>query len=194
MLGTPFFIALFNLSLIFFRVGLFTVGGGLVAITLMSQELIPAYLDENSFYSFIAVAESTPGPIGVNMSTYIGYERLGIIGAICITLAFVTPSFLSILAIAKMSSSFQDNKVVQKCFYGLKAASASLICVAVYRVFVSSVMKIELFRLHKSYLYLLGYKEAGFFVLLLLFSMKMNKDLHPIFLILLGAVFGIVFL
>lgn len=192
MLTTPFLISLFHLSLLFFRIGLFTVGGGLVAITLMSGELIPEYLEEDAFYSFIAIAESTPGPIGVNMSTYVGYEKLGVLGAIFLTIAFVLPSFLSILVIARMRASFQNNKIVQKCFYGLKAASAALICVAVYRVFVSSIMKVELFHLHKSYIYLVGYKEAIFFILLLFFSTKVKQGVHPVFLILLGAVFGII--
>ncbi len=192
MAQTFFLSTLFNLSLIFFRVGLFTVGGGLVAITLMNDELIPEYLQEDVFYSFIAVAESTPGPIGVNMSTYVGYEKLGIIGALCITLAFVFPSFVSILLIAKMQRKFQNSQVVQKCFYGLKAASAALIFVAVYRVFVVSVLKMEFFRL--SHLNLPGYKELGGFIVLLLFSMRWTKGMHPVFLILLGAVFGFFFL
>lgn len=175
----------------FFRVGLFTVGGGLVALTLMSQELVPAYLEEDSFYSFIAVAEATPGPIGVNMSTYVGYETLGVLGAMCLTISFVLPSFLSILVIAKMSSNFQANKLVQKCFYGLKIASVALIGVAVYRVFTSSVLRVHFY---EHFGYFISLKEVIFFVLLLLFSIKLFKRVHPVFLILLGAGFGIVFL
>lgn len=194
MLQASFLITLYRLSLLFFRVGLFTVGGGLVAITLMSDVLVPDYFQEQAFYSFVAVAESTPGPIGVNMSTYIGYEKLGVLGALCVTLAFVTPSFISILAISKMHSSFQKNTVVQKCFYGLKTTSVALIGVAVYRVFTSSVLNISLFSLSSHFIDFVKGKEAVFFVLLALIAFKLAKGLHPIFLILLGAVFGIGFL
>ena len=185
------FFKLLHLSLIFFHVGLFTVGGGLAALTLMHQELVPEYIDEPSFYSFVAVSESTPGPIGVNMSTYIGYDKIGILGSVCLTLAIILPSFITILFIARASSKFKDNVIVKRCFYGLRAASAGLIGVAIYRVFVSSILTIDLFKLHKSLLYLLNYKAFGFFALLLTLSLTVFKKIHPVFIIVLGGIFGV---
>ncbi|MGP1415805.1 MAG: chromate transporter [Treponema sp.] len=185
---------LLYLSFIFFYVGLFTVGGGLATITLMYQELVPIYIDETSFYSFVAVSESTPGPIGVNMSTYIGYNTLGILGSVCLTLAMVLPSFTVILLISRASASFQNNMIVKRCFYGLRAGSAALIGVAIYKVFVSSVLTIDLFKLHRSFAYVINYKAFIFFAFLLILSFSVLKKVHPVFLIVLGGIFGVLFL
>lgn len=188
------FFKLLNLSFIFFRVGLFTVGGGLATLTLMHQGLVPDYIDEASFYSFVAVSESTPGPIGVNMSTYVGYNSIGILGSVCLTLAMVLPSFIVILAIARASSSFQDNLIVKRCFYGLRAASAGLIGVAIYRVFVSSVLTIDLFKFYRSLAYIINYKAFGFFAILLILTLTIFKKVHPVFIIVLSGIFGVLFL
>lgn len=188
------FFKLLNLSFIFFRVGLFTVGGGLATLTLMHQGLVPDYIDEASFYSFVAVSESTPGPIGVNMSTYVGYNSIGILGSVCLTLAMVLPSFIVILAIARASSSFQDNVIVKRCFYGLRAASAGLIGVAIYRVFVSSVLTIDLFKFYRSLAYIINYKAFGFFAILLILTLTIFKKVHPVFIIVLSGIFGVLFL
>jgi len=188
------FFKLLTLSFIFFRVGLFTVGGGLATLTLMHQGLVPDYIDEASFYSFVAVSESTPGPIGVNMSTYVGYNSIGILGSVCLTLAMVLPSFIVILAIARASSSFQDNVIVKRCFYGLRAASAGLIGVAIYRVFVSSVLTIDLFKFYRSLAYIINYKAFGFFAILLILTLTIFKKVHPVFIIVLSGIFGVLFL
>ena len=188
------FFKLLNLSFIFFRVGLFTVGGGLATLTLMHQGLVPDYIDEASFYSFVAVSESTPGPIGINMSTYVGYNSIGILGSVCLTLAMVLPSFIVILAIARASSSFQDNVIVKRCFYGLRAASAGLIGVAIYRVFVSSVLTIDLFKFYRSLAYIINYKAFGFFAILLILTLTIFKKVHPVFIIVLSGIFGVLFL
>lgn len=194
MFSSVFALKLLHLSLIFFRVGLFTVGGGLAAITLMHQELVPGYIEEKAFYSFVAIAESTPGPIGVNMSTYIGYEEIGVLGSVFVTFAMVLPSFISILIIAKAHSKFQKNAIVQKCFYGLKSASVALIGVAIYRVFLSSVFTLELFKLKKSFAYLIGYKELIFFCFLFALSLTILKKIHPVVFIVASAVCGVFFL
>ena len=188
------FFKLLNLSFIFFRVGLFTVGGGLATLTLMHQGLVPDYIDEASFYSFVAVSESTPGPIGVNMSTYVGYNSIGILGSVCLTLAMVLPSFIVILAIARASSSFQDNVIVKRCFYGLRAASAGLIGVAIYKGFVSSVLTIDLFKFYRSLAYIINYKAFGFFAILLILTLTIFKKVHPVFIIVLSGIFGVLFL
>lgn len=188
------FFNLMHLSFIFFYVGLFTVGGGLAALTLMHQELVPTYIDEANFYSFVAVSESTPGSIGVNMSTYIGYNAIGVLGSVCLTLAMVLPSFITILVIARASSNFQDNVIVKRCFYGLRAASSGLIGVAIYKVFVSSILTIDIFKLQRSLAYILNYKAFCFFVVLLILSITILKKLHPVFIIVLSGVFGVLFL
>ena len=183
-----------SLSLMFFRIGLFTLGGGLVAIALMHQELVPKYIEEEAFYSFVAVSESTPGPIGINMSTYIGYETLGILGSLSLTLAIILPSFISILIIAKLSAKMQHNAIVKRCFYGLRVASVALIGIAIYRVFVSSVLDIEAFKTDGVLASIVRYKEFLFFLSLLSLSFTLLKKVHPIFFIIGSAFFGVFFL
>ena len=84
----------------FFYIGLFTVGGGLVAITLMQQTIVEkGLISVDQFYNMIAISESTPGPVGINMATYLGYEFYGIPGAIITSIGEVLPSIITILII-----------------------------------------------------------------------------------------------
>ena len=94
--------SLLQLAFTFFYIGLFTIGGGQVAITLMQQSIVSAGLiSQEQFYNMIAISESTPGPIGINMATYIGYELYGVPGALAVTGAEVLPSIIIILIIAR---------------------------------------------------------------------------------------------
>ena len=194
MIVSQFVSKLLSLSLIFFQVGLFTVGGGLASLTLMSQNLVPEYIEEDAFYSFVAVSESTPGPIGINMSTYVGYEQMGVIGSLCLTLALVLPSFISILIIARASKKFQNSIAVQRCFYGLRVASVALIGIAIYRVFVSSVLNIGAFKTDGVLTSIVRYKEFLFLLSCLFLSFTILKKMHPVFFIIISALFGIFFL
>ena len=101
----------------FFFIGLFTIGGGQVAITLMYQELVDSgIIDAELFYNMLAVSESTPGPIGINMATYLGTEMFGVWGGIITTLGTVTPSVIVILIIARFFSRMQDTLAVKSLF------------------------------------------------------------------------------
>ena len=92
---------LWSLFWLFFYIGLFTIGGGQVAITLMYQALVDkGIIDAELFYNMLAVSESTPGPIGINMATYLGTEMFGVWGGIITTLGTVAPSVIVILIIA----------------------------------------------------------------------------------------------
>ena len=111
----------FELFCIFFYVGLFTIGGGLVAITLMQQTIVErGYISPESFYNMVAISESTPGPIGMNMATYIGYEFYGIPGAIITTIGQALPSIVVILLIAFLLSGKTTGK---KHFQNFKACN-----------------------------------------------------------------------
>ena len=112
----------------FFKTGLFAVGGGLATIPFLS-----AMTDKYTWFTkaqladMIAVAESTPGPIGVNTATFAGYNAAGIPGAIIATLSLVLPSYIIILAISKALQKFRDNKYVNDAFTGLRPAATGLI-------------------------------------------------------------------
>lgn len=118
----------FKLFYEFFLIGLFTFGGGYAMIPLVRELVLDNnWLTEPEFYDFIGVCESTPGPIAINMASYIGANEGGILGSICATLGVVLPSFIIILIIAMVSKKFIKNKYVQRALTGIKAVVLGLI-------------------------------------------------------------------
>lgn len=126
---------LLRLAWIFFKIGLFTFGGGYAMIPLMESELVSrGLIDVNMLYDFVGIAESTPGPIAINMATFIGnhammpYGTLArIFGSMVITVSVALPSFVIILLIATLGSKFLKSKFVEHAFLGLKPAVVGLI-------------------------------------------------------------------
>ena len=115
----------------FFKVGLFSVGGGLATIPFLTDlGQRTGWFTSGQLADMIAISESTPGPLGVNMSTYVGFNTAGLLGGIVSTLGLVTPSILVILLIARILKQFRQSRVVNAIFYGLRAASVALIAVA----------------------------------------------------------------
>jgi len=116
------------LFLEFLKIGLFTFGGGYAMIPLIEETAIKHnWLTENEFYSFIGICESTPGPIAINMATYIGAQEAGLLGSICATLGVVLPSFVIILLIASLLKNALNNKYVQNFLSGVKPVVVGLI-------------------------------------------------------------------
>ena len=112
----------------FFKIGLFTFGGGFAMIPLVEEVVLKHnWLSENAFYNFIGVCESTPGPIAINMATYIGAEQGGLLGSIVATLGVVLPSFIIILIIASVLKKFTDNKYFKAFIMGVKPVVVALI-------------------------------------------------------------------
>lgn len=165
----------------FFYIGLFTIGGGQVAITLMYEPLVGGgIISGEQFYNMVAVSESTPGPIGINMATYIGCELYGVMGGILVTFATVLPSFIIILVIAKFFDKYQEKPLVKSVFTCIRPVSAGLIAVAAYEVLKISV--IQVFSIQRLLIFLVA------LVLLL------RKKTSIIFVMILGAIAGILFL
>ena len=165
----------------FFYIGLFTIGGGQVAITLMYDPLVGGgIISGEQFYNMVAVSESTPGPIGINMATYIGCELYGILGGILVTLATVFPSLIIILVIAKFFDKYQEKPLVKSVFTCIRPVSAGLIAVAAYEVLKISL--IQPFSIVRLCIYLVA------------FSLLMIKKMSPIFVMILGALAGMLFL
>ena len=106
---------LLQLWAIFFYVGLFAIGGGLVAATFMQQILVEkmGLISLEKFYSMLAISESTPGPIGINIATFCGTELYGPIGGIITTLGEITPSLIIIMLVARFFSNFQKHLIYQ---------------------------------------------------------------------------------
>ena len=171
----------------FFQTGLFAVGGGMATLPfLYNISDRTGWFSHENLAEMIAVSESTPGAIGVNMATYSGYVTAGIPGAIISTSGLITPSIIIILLIAAFLKAFHDNKYVIGAFYGLRPASAAMITAAGILVakvtFLSQGTDINL-------------KAVIWAMLLLTFThlIKFTKNFHPVFWIFLSAVIGIVF-
>ncbi len=177
------------LFLEFFKIGLFCFGGAFGMIPLIEETVLKhGWLTESRFYDLIGVCESTPGPIAVNMATYIGSSQGGILGSVVATLGVVLPSFLIILAIASILKNFSDNKYFKAFLKGVKPVVTALIL---------STGVILLFKT-------LGWASKGFsfdpisaiifaLVLGVFFGTKyiFKKKLSSIFLIIISAGFGI---
>lgn len=120
-----------NLFYEFFKTGLFAVGGGLATLPfLYDMADRTGWFSSSQLADMLAVSESTPGPIGVNMATYVGFTIRGIPGALVATLGLVTPSVIVILIVAAFLKSFRDNRFVNAGFYGLRPASTAMVASA----------------------------------------------------------------
>jgi len=165
----------------FFYIGLFTIGGGQVAITLMYEPLVGGgIISGEQFYNMVAVSESTPGPIGINMATYVGCELYGVIGGILVTLATVLPSLVIILVIAKFFDKYQEKPIVKSVFTCIRPVSAGLIAVAAYEVLKIAIIQ--------------PFSFVRLAIFLGAFALLMIKKISPVFVMILGAIAGILFL
>ena len=139
----------------------------------------------------IAVSESTPGPIGINMATYIGYELYGIWGSLILTTGIVLPSLIVIVLIARFTQSFQNAASVKNTMYGLRAGAAGMIAAAAWNVLAVAVFTIPAFQASRRWTELIDFKAAAVFCSFWLIQIFW-KQLHPIFLIIIGAGIGLI--
>lgn len=186
------FIELFNLFWIFFKIGLFTFGGGYAMIPLIEQEIVGGgFIDQALLYDFIGIAESTPGPIAINMATFIGTNQHGVLGALAATIGVALPSFIIILLIATLGSKFLNSPVVNQAFKGLKPAVIGLILsVSVAMIFRAIFPLINFNNLTFNFTSF-NYKNLIILALVFVFAF-MRKKTSPIQIILLSAMLGMV--
>jgi chromate transporter len=183
---------LLNLFWIFFKIGLFTFGGGYAMIPLIQSELVGGgYISQELLYDFIGISESTPGPIAINMATFIGTNQLGVLGALVTTIGVALPSFLIILLIASLGSKFLDSRGVKMAFLGLKPAVIGLIFSVSIGLFVYAVIpsiKLDVLEFDFS---VFNYK--GLLVLVIVFILTLiRKKISPIQIILVSSLLGII--
>jgi len=124
----------------FFRIGMFTLGGGYAMIPLIEQEVVDKrkWVSKEEFLDLIAIAQSCPGVFAINISTFIGYKLRRTSGAITCALGTALPSFLIILAIAMFFHQFQDNPIVASMFRGIRPAVVALIAAPTFRLAMSA--------------------------------------------------------
>jgi chromate transporter len=178
----------------FFKTGLFAVGGGLATLPFLSRIAdTTGWFTQKQLANMIAVSESTPGPIGVNMATYVGFTTAGIPGSIVATIGLITPSVIIVLMIAVFLRNFKDNDIVKKAFYCLRPASTGLIAaaglsVAAITFLPSAVPAVPFWKV-------LDWKAVALAAVLLFLTrgVKKTKKLHPIVWIAVSAAAGIVF-
>ena len=180
----------------FFKTGLFAVGGGMATLPFLYDiSARTGWYTTEMLADMIAVSESTPGPIGVNMATYVGFVTAGIPGAIIATLGLITPSIVIILLIARALKAFRENPYVEAGFYGLRPCSVGLIAAAGFLVIKLALFNTELYQESGKLIDLFDFKAIALAAVLLVCTryVKKLKGLHPIFFILASAVIGIVF-
>ena len=167
----------------FFKTGLFALGGGMATVPfLFDIGARTGWFTASELADMIAISESTPGPIGVNMATYVGFRSAGVLGGIVATIGLVTPSVIIILIVAKILSRFRNNPIVDTVFKYLRPAVIGLIMFALWQLVPLTFLGAD-----RNILIL---PVLAFAVLL--FCLLKFKKVHPIVWIGVGAVFGII--
>ncbi len=161
----------------FFKIGLFTFGGGYAMLPIIQREIVDnlKWATEEEVLDFYAIGQSTPGIIAINTATFIGYKKAKVIGGIVATLGMITPSLIIITIIAAFLSEFRENIYVQKALIGIRGCVVALIAIAIIRMAKKSIISPIA----------LGLAIIGF-VLLLIFKVS------PIIIILSGIILGII--
>ena len=187
---------IFRLYWEFFKVGLFSIGGGLATLPFLSAlGQKTGWFTNMDMANMLAVSESTPGPIGVNMATYVGFHCAGIPGAVMATIGLVTPSVIVILLISAALRAFRENRYVDGAFYALRPASTGLIAAAGWSVFTLVLFDSGLFNATGRFADLFRWKNVVLFVLIWCLTnlVKPLKKKHPVLFIALAAAAGIIF-
>ena len=180
-----------ELFLTFFMIGAFTFGGGYAMLPMIQEQVGLRWghiISQEAMVDFVAVSESTPGPFAINMATFVGNQVGGVLGSAMATLGVVLPSFIIILIVVKIYDQFRKSKLVKGAMSGLKPAVVGLIANAILGVFITVFFpagwSLAVFTSPAFYV------SLGIFLVMLLLAFK---KLHPILVIVLSAVLGIIF-
>jgi chromate transporter len=186
------FLTLLNLFWIFFKIGLFTFGGGYAMIPLIESELVGGgYITADLLYDFIGIAESTPGPIAINMATFIGMDQVGLLGAFAATLGVVLPSFIIILLIATFGSKFLKSNFVTNAFVGLTPAVIGLIFSVAITLIVRAIFPNISFDTIVFDFSIFNYRGLIVLIIVVIYSFFFKK-VSPIRIILLSSILGMI--
>lgn len=175
----------------FFKIGLFTFGGGYAMIPLIKETVLKFnWLSEEAFYDFIGICEATPGPIAVNMATYIGATQSGLLGSIVATLGVILPSFIIILLVASILKKIINNKYFINFMKGIKPVILALILSTGFILLLKSIGYNQLNT------FIINYKSliiiCSITIIFLLSKYILKKKINTILLILFSAILGII--
>lgn len=178
-----------TLAFEFFKIGLFSIGGGMATLPFL-MDLTTKYdwYTASDLANLVAISESTPGPVGINMATYAGYHAAGVPGAIVATLSLTAPALIIIYVIARFLENFSENPTVKAVFYGIRPTVAALIGYAVWELLKIALVSTSGGVSHIDYTSV--FICVGAFLLL---QVKKLSKLHPLVWIAAGAVIGIIF-
>ncbi len=185
----------------FFKTGLFAVGGGLATLPfLYRMSAATGWFSANDIADLIAVSESTPGPLGINMATYVGFKSLGLFGGVVSTLGLVCPSIIVILIISRVLEKFKESELVQKIFYGLRPASTALIAAAGLGVAKIALLDMDGYKESGNVLTLFNWTNIVFAVVIFVVMKYLAKhkvagkklNIHPVLYIAIAAVVGVI--
>lgn len=191
---------LFELFFRFFFVGLFSVGGGLATLPFLTDMgEVTGWFTQMDISNMVAISESTPGPLGINMATYIGYQVMegygmgyGVLGCITASLGLTVPALVTIMIIMRVLQKFRSSKIVEYIFYGLRAASVGLITAACLNVAKIAFFSGDLMAETGSFFAAIDYKSIILCALVFTGVTKFKK-IHPIAFIAVSALVGIIF-
>ncbi len=177
----------------FFKTGLFSVGGGLATLPFLYEisSRHPEWFTDADIADMIAISESTPGAIGINMSTYAGFRTAGVPGGLLASLALATPCVIIILIIARFLNRFRNNRLVEGAFYGLRPASIAMISVAGLNVARVALVRPEVLAAGGSLGEFFIWKALVLAVLIFIGQKKLKWS--PVIFIALSAVIGMIF-
>lgn len=185
----------------FFKTGLFAIGGGMATVPFLQDiSAKTGWYTSGQLADMIAVSESTPGPLGVNMGTYVGYTTGfgvggvggGLLGAVIATLGLITPSVVIIMIVAYFLKKFRESKLVDATLYGLRPASVALISTAGINIVLIALLRVDsIYDIAKAQLSWKTLLLAAVILVLTRYVPKLKK-LHPIWFIALSAVVGVV--
>ncbi len=169
---------LIDLFLVYFKIGIFSFGGGYAILAFMQRDVVfdRAWMQVDEFIDVVAISQITPGPIAVNAATYVGYKLAGFLGALFATVGVISVSMILILSVASVLEKNKNTMYIKNLFKGLRPAILGMIVVAVYNIGKSAIFDIKT-------LIIVG----------IVFVLALKIKMHPIYLILISGVIGILF-
>ncbi len=180
---------LIELFITFFKIGLFTFGGGYAMIPLITEEVVTKnWLIPEQLLDFIAISESTPGPFAINIATFIGYNQQGILGSIFSTAGVILPSFIIILIIAKAFHRFASNKYVIGFLKGVKPIVVGVIFSVAITFLLKSIFHISIFDIKDIEF---EWSTLLIFVVVIVMT-RIWKKIHPVFIVLVSGILGLI--
>ncbi|NLJ79557.1 MAG: chromate transporter [Firmicutes bacterium] len=172
---------LLELFLSFFKIGLFTIGGGYAMLALIQKEIVHyGWMTSHEFVDIVGIAEMTPGPIAINAATFIGFRSAGVTGSLIATLAVILPSFISVLAVSRFWGRYKDFSKVQAVFGGVRPAVAGLIMTAAVLLGLASFQAVEA-----------GFRLRTVLIAAAVFFLIHFRKLDPIKVLLICALIGL---